>query len=184
MITEPTRVVGTARSCLDLFFTDSPGFIRSCNLSCPIGRTDHCTIIASIDITYKLDPPLINKSWQYERCNTEALNLAIENSDWSFLTSRNLDTSTLCSRFTEKYKEIVSRHVPVKTTKIKSNDQPWITDTVRAALKNKEKLYSTFKRTGLATDEARYRAKTAEISGLIKQAKENYNDNLYKGAVH
>ena len=179
LVSEPTRVEGNARSCLDLFFTDSPGLVSKLDVKCPIGGTDHGTIVSTIDIKTTVDDPPITSTWLYHQCDPIALNSALENYDWGFLTARNVDTSTLCTRFTDTYLEIIREYIPLKINRPNKGDQPWFNNTIRAAIKNKEKLYKVFKRTGNAIDSQRYRAKSAEVTQLVKQAKTDYENNLY-----
>jgi hypothetical protein len=77
-IHEPTRITPTSKSCLDLLFSDSPGFISSVVVTPPIGGSDHSTHYTSIDMSLNnADVSRSKRIWYYDRTDFDAINNVI-----------------------------------------------------------------------------------------------------------
>ena len=50
IIQEPTHVTGNIASTLDLIITDSPGYIISSGVGCPLGDPYHCLVFCKIQV--------------------------------------------------------------------------------------------------------------------------------------
>jgi hypothetical protein len=72
-IHKPTRVTPTSKSCLDLLFTNTPGYIISAEAKTPVFGSDHRQIIASIDYKINDKSSSTHRVWKYDQTNTEAL---------------------------------------------------------------------------------------------------------------
>jgi endonuclease/exonuclease/phosphatase (EEP) superfamily protein YafD len=49
LIHEPTRITPVSKSCLDLLFTNTPGYVLDAKVEAPIFGSDHSIVIATVD---------------------------------------------------------------------------------------------------------------------------------------
>ncbi len=178
LIHEPTRIKDGSSSCIDLVLTDSPGKFQNVSVSPPIGRTDHSTIIASLDTSFTCEKVTEKIIWQYNKCNLDLLNNEILNFNWNRILESGHNIDTIVDNFTEKLFNIYKKLVPSKNITIKSNDQPWINNHIKKELKIRDRLYHKMKKSKTQQDYRTYSEKCIEIKNLIRDRKESYKSSL------
>jgi hypothetical protein len=60
-IHEPTRITSVSKTCLDLVFSNSPGYVLKASVNPPISLSDHSSTLVSMDITMAQTCPLGKK---------------------------------------------------------------------------------------------------------------------------
>jgi hypothetical protein len=82
-IDQPTRITPMSRSCLDLIFYNSPGYILNYAIDALISLSDNCVTSVSVDFECSVPSnPVTKRIWRFSRVNEGDLNSAIVNHDW------------------------------------------------------------------------------------------------------
>ena len=88
VITEPTHILESSASCIDLIFTNQPNIAMDSGVHLSLHEKCHHQIIYSIlNLRTEYPPPYIRKIWNYNRPETDSINCSIEIFDWSYLFS-------------------------------------------------------------------------------------------------
>jgi hypothetical protein len=98
LINEPTRITPISKSCIDLLFTNTPGYILQAGVKPPVLGSDHSNIIASIDLKNNNEPPTVRRVWKYHLTNIDALNRAISTHNWDRILGID-DVNMMASTF-------------------------------------------------------------------------------------
>ncbi len=83
--------------------------------------------------------------------------------------------------FTKIFLEIAERHVPSKIITVYDKDAPWITDTVKTAIRRNKRVYRKWAKNGRNKEEKnKINRIQNETNILISEAKRTYTENLSK----
>ena len=86
VITEPTNILESSASCIDLIFTNQPNIVMDCGVHLSLHEKCHHQIIYSkLNLRIEYPPPYIRKIWDYNRSEIDSINRSIEIFDWSYL---------------------------------------------------------------------------------------------------
>jgi hypothetical protein len=141
-IHEPTRVTTTSKSCLDLIFSDSPGYVNDARVASPISLSDHSSTILSLDFyTVKASQSVRKRIWKFAETDVVAvLNAEVGNVNWeAILNIGNINTVT--PTFTNTLLDIFSSHIPNHYKLVKSDDKPWFKAEIKRAINHGNKMY-------------------------------------------
>ena len=102
------------------------------------------------------------------------------NIDWSTIFS-GLDVDDMTQLFTAKCIDIFSQYIPNEIVTCDDRDPPWMTATLKSAIKRKHRVYNKYVKRGRKPDDWEYVRKVRnETSSLITRAKDEYFSNLGK----
>ena len=138
---DPTR----GGACLDILNSNAPDLSVSSwpPLETRDGtRSDHLCIVFSGEIKKERDFHWIRKT---ARKHTEAAMIEygtrLRTADWDLLLPPNLGPDDLVSRFEEWNTAVTDELFPMRTTRCRSNEKPWITDGIRRLSRQKKRVY-------------------------------------------
>ena len=95
---------------------------------------DHNATLVNIKVQNTKKNSLIRKIWLYKYADYSKLNEEISQFQWETFLMECESVDLMAKRFTNKYLEMIERHIPSKTVRIRPNDKPWFNS------KSKEKL--------------------------------------------
>ncbi len=176
LISEPTHLIGTSKSCIDLIFTDQPNLIIETGVHPTLHEQCHHQIVyGKLSVSNIKLPPYKRKIWYYDRADFISIKKSIEMFPWqqhlNNLTSPNEQVELL----NEVLLNIYSNFIPNKVKTIRPHQAPWITDKVKNFLRNKNRAYRNFIRSGQPSDKLeRMQKMISEGSKLIEDAKHSY----------
>lgn len=177
LIGEPTRIRADCSSCIDIALTDSPGLISNYEVLPPIGRSDHCAVLVTLDLAVSHENSFSKKVWKYDKCNLANLKRDIVSTDWNTLLEiQNIDATV--SKVTEKILDVMHKNIPCKTWSPKPTDKPWMNNFIKTALNKRNSLYRKFKRTKLAYIFNEYKHEAIRVHSLIVNAKSDFNEKM------
>lgn len=141
MVKCPTR----GKKTIDLFYTNIKVSFISSALP-PLGQSDHNLVLLKSKYT-----PVVQKQpatyktvrvWSEEAC--EALKGCFECTDWSVFTEGHdcNDVEDIADKVTSYVNYCVDLVVPCKRVKVFSNNKPWVTKEVKAAINRKNFLFT------------------------------------------
>ena len=81
-INEPTNILPSLSSCIDLIFTNQPNITHNRVLPSLHQNCHHQLIFAKVNMKIFYPPPNKRLVWDYRNANVEPINLAIESFNW------------------------------------------------------------------------------------------------------
>ena len=83
MINEPTHILESSSSCIDLIFTAQPNLITEPGVHLTLHPNFHHQIIfAKFNLEIHYPPPYFREVWHYQEANTDLIRRAIDMFDW------------------------------------------------------------------------------------------------------
>ena len=84
MVNKPTHFINESSACIDLIFSSNTSFVKNCGSELAIyGKCHHNIIYGNLNFNVPLPPPYYRDIWDYKHVNTESIQKAISNFDWS-----------------------------------------------------------------------------------------------------
>ena len=175
LIDEPTNIRTTGMSCIDLIITDQPNLFVEFGVHSSLD--DHCQhqiIHGKLNISVPSPPPYKRKIWHYAKAQKDEIKSAMGNIDWSTIFS-GLDVDDMTQLFTAKCIDIFSHYIPNEIVTCDDRDPPWMTATLKSAIKRKHRVYNKYVKRGRKPDDWEYvRNVRNETSSKITRAKDEY----------
>ena len=93
LIQEPTHILNSSSSCIDLIFTSQPNLVMESGIHSSLHSNCHHQIVfAKFNLSIFYPPPYERTVWYCERANTELIRRAIDQFDWlRALSNINID---------------------------------------------------------------------------------------------
>ena len=178
MIDTPTRITAVSRSCLDLMFCDSPGYILNSEVVSPIAGSDHSTIIASVDFSIVTGRDrTIKRLWKFARTDIPALNNAIREFRWEdILDIDNVNDMTVS--FTEALMNIFQAHIPYTDRWVKASDAPWFNGELKRAVNRRNKAYGKLVKHDNIANYNKFKDEAKLVTDLVAKRKCDYKNKL------
>ena len=137
VIKEPTHILDTSSSCIDLIFTSQPNLIIESRVqSSLLSNCHHQIIFAKFDLEVVYPPPYAREVWQYKDAITKLIRRAITefNWDWAFL---NTIVNEKVDIFNSTILNILSNIILHKFVVCDDKDPPWFNKEIRALIQKK-----------------------------------------------
>jgi hypothetical protein len=134
---EPTR----NSAILDLMLTDIHKFYQAPLVLAPIGTSDHCTIIRSLQeqMKHKQKSKRINVR-PLKSSSLQAFEQYISEYNWSPVLNASCINDKV-SKFLEITTEMVEAFFPLKSVKIQVDDKPFLNGRIKQLIQKRDKVY-------------------------------------------
>ena len=145
IIKEPTHILDTSSSCIDLIFTSQPklamdsGVHFSLHVNC-----HHQIIFAKFNLQIYYPPPYERVLWHYKHANTDHIRKAICDFNWE-RSFANEDVNEMVNIFNETISNVLNNYIPHETIICNDQDPPWINNKVKKAIQEKNQHFSIVK---------------------------------------
>ena len=177
LISEPTHLMGDSRSCIDLIFTDQPNLIIESGVHPSLHEQCHHQIIyGKMSVSNIALPPYTRRIWYYDKADIIGIMKSIEMFPrWQ----EHLNNITCPDEQVELLNEVLlniySNFIPNEVKTIRPRQAPWITKSVKNFLRNKNRAYKNFVRSGRPGDRLEgIQNMISKGSKMIEDAKRNY----------
>ena len=101
----------------------------------------------------------------------------LQRQNWEdIFKERSIDESA--HLFTKIFMNSAQERMPVKTVSVRSNDAAWMTNEIRALIKQRGKIHKNAKRSNLKKDWDNFRAFRNDVISKIRKRKIEYFDEL------
>ena len=178
LVSEPTRSTATTSSCIDLIFTSlQTSFGTSVKVLPPLTNCDHNPTVLVVENIGTHHKTYTRHVWNYKRGDYEKFRALLANTNWDSIFSKP-SINEMCAEFTDMFLLIASECIPNYTCTIRTRDKPWMTSTVRQAIRTRDRLFKKLKRTNCETTRAQYKHARNNVVSEIRTAKREYNDNI------
>ena len=174
LIDEPTNIRTTAMSCIDLTITDQPNLFVDFGVHSSLyDQCQHQIINGKLNISVPPPPPYKRKIWHYVKAQKEKFNRL-----WETLIGPlycGLDIDEMIQLFASKCIYIFSQYIPNEIVTCDDRHPPWMTATLKSAIKHKHRVYNKYVKRGRKPNDWEYVRKLhKETSSKITKAKDAY----------
>ena len=177
VITEPTHILESSASCIDLIFTNQPNIVMDSGVHLSLHEKCHHQIIYSkLNLRIEYPPPYIRKIWDYNRSETDSVNRSIEIFDWpSLFSGKNVHEQV--ELFNKTLLNIFHNFIPNKIILCDDKDPPWMNGEIENLIKRKNWLFQC-QRKSSNLDYASLNSITKDISNAVNSSKLKYHERL------
>ena len=177
VITEPTHILESSASCIDLIFTNQPNIVMDSGVHLSLHEKCHHQIIYSkLNLRIEYPPPYIRKIWDYNRSETDSINRSIEIFDWpSLFSGKNVHEQV--ELFNKTLLNIFHNFIPNKIILCDDKDPPWMNGEIKNLIKRKNWLFQCQRKSG-NLDYASLNSITKDISNAVNSSKLKYHECL------
>ena len=146
--TEPTHILESSASCIDLIFTNQSNIVMDSRVHLSLHEKCHHQIIYSkLNLRSEYPPPYIRRIWDYNRSDTDSINRSIEIFDWSYLFSgKNVNEQV--ELFNKTLLNIFHNFIPNKIILCDDKDSPWMNGDIKNLIKRKNWLFQCQRKSG------------------------------------
>ena len=131
-------------SCIDLIFTNQTNLVVDSGVHSSLHPNCHHQIIfAKFNLNVFYPPPYERLVWRYHEAKKEQIFHAVNNFDWN-RAFENLDIDAQIKLFNETVINIFTNYVPHKTIVCNDRDPPWIDDSIKDLIFQKERAYEMY----------------------------------------
>ena len=162
-------------SCIDLMFCSQPNLIQnSCTYASLFERCHHQIIFAEINFKVFYPPPYKRKIWDYKNADINKINESISQIDWVRHLNQK-DPNEQIRYLNDCIINVFNNYCPNKVITCRDKDAPWMNDSIKKLLKEKESIYKSYVKNGFKNeDKLKLNAKQKACSSAISEAKELY----------
>ncbi len=172
LINEPTRVTNKTSSLLDWILVSHPDrIIKSGVMSDRF--SNHSIIYCIWKIKLPKSPPKLIRIRQYRKMDPELFCNDLININWDrFQLIPNVQDAW--DYFFTEYNKVLDRHAPWKMVKVRGQHLPWITPELISLFRQRDKAWSTYRRTRNNADWEVYRQLRNQSKVKTRNAKSIY----------
>ena len=166
LVTEPTRVTAVSSTLIDHIYTNEDEHVSSTHVA-HIQISDHYAIFCNrrISPVFKKDSHKSISYRSFKHFNDDMFLYDLMCVNWTDIESIN-DIDSMINTWYSMFTEVVDKHAPVKTQRVKRNIQPdWLTSEILDSMRERDKC----KKSG---NLELYKTLRNKISSLIKESKE------------
>ena len=137
LISEPTNLLSTSTSCIDLIFTNQSNLVVDSGTHSTLNpKCHHQITYCKLNLNIKYPPPYQRLVWDYKRANVESIKRSIELVNWETLF-HNKTVHKQVSIFNETLMNIFSNFISNKYITFDDRDPPWMNDFAKTEIKLK-----------------------------------------------
>ena len=178
IVSEPTRISNLCSTLIDLIFVSSSVFVKQCNTIPSLANADHLGL--HLDISSSSVPakpkPVAKKIWRYNLGDFERAAELLESVEWSLMIPPG-SVDSYWSHWKAYFLQIMELCIPCVHTKTNTN-VPWMNNTIAKAIKKRDALFRTAKRTCRLSDLTRYKLQRNKTVSLLRNSKQLFFDKL------
>ena len=176
IITEPTRITKNTQTLLDHILTNSVDKISQSG-TIDLGMSDHQMIYCTRKTKkIKTNTKKYIKIRSLKNYTKEVLIEKISKIKFPHYFAF-ADINTAYADFMGKFMKVIDEIAPYKEICIKNLTEEWVDEEVFEGIRMRDKLYRTFKKTRLYSDQDKFKKARNRLQSLIKRKKTNYITN-------
>ena len=138
LITGPTHIVGQSKSCIDLILTDQPNlFIETGIHPSRHEQCHHQIIHGKLSIKNPAPPPYTRKLWFHDRADSTSIRKSLKMFPWQQTFEEVTHPDEQFKVLNEVLLNICSNYIPNELKKVKAQQVPWITPSIKNFLRKK-----------------------------------------------
>jgi len=178
LIHEPTRIVNSRRSCIDLIFSLNPNLIIDAGVRPKISDLcDHSPIYATLKYTTTRPKAYKRWVWDFKRGDYDSLRQCLLYAQWNCCYA-DRDVNTTVNNWMSLFLECIEAYVPHYETTIRPQDKDFMNSSLRHLMTKRNRLYKQYKQSGDENTGSAYKKLRNEVVREIRKAKKDQQDKL------
>ena len=169
VVKEPTRVASTYSTLIDLIFVSPSVCVNQCHTIPPLANSDHLGL--HLDISSVLPPkrmkPVIRQIWRYALGDFEKAAELLETIEWSRTANTN-DVDSYWSDWKSYFLQVMEICIPSVKAKTRNN-VPCMNHSIAKAIKQRDVLFRTAKRTYQLSDLKKYKLQRNKVVSMLRK---------------
>ena len=155
-----------------------PDNLIKCITIPPLANSDHLGLLVSITAGSVRSQPKRKrrKIWRYSHADFDRACELIEATDWDSLISSN-DIDTCWANWSKRFLQIMEDCIPQSVVRSRRN-LPWLTKSITQAIRRRNMLFRTFKRTSSPTANQKFRAARNRVVAMLRLSKAKFFRSL------
>ena len=172
VITEPTRITATTSTLIDLMLTSSPENVKVQGVVDTPGISDHCMIF----MAYSLKKPKFKAKMvtrrDFRKFDKDAFMRDMFIAPWGNVEAvDDDDIDNKVTIFENIHSEIINKHAPFRTFRVTRPAAPWLTDSVKDLMDDRDKYKNKFNKDKKPETELLYKDLRNRVTHAIRQSK-------------
>ena len=144
LIQEPTYILNSSSSCIDLIFTFQRNLVMESEIHSSLHLNCHHQIVFSkFNLSIFYLPSYERTAWYYERANTEIITRAIDQLDWLRVLS-NVNVKEKVCFFTKMLLNIIQNFIRHETIICDDRNPPWINKEIKKLMIEKNLAFKWY----------------------------------------
>ena len=182
LISEPTHFMNNSKSCIDLIFTDQPNLFVDSGVHPTLHEQCHHQIVyGKLSISNVKQPPYTRRIWFYDKSDSDNIKQSIEIFNWQKHLGSLKCSNEQVKLLNETLLKIYSNFIPNKAKKIRPNEVPWMTRSIKNFLRKKNRIYRNAVKKGHSIEKSDILEKMiVDGANMIENAKKSYLLNVGK----
>lgn len=168
LISQPTRVTPNSSTLLDVILTTSQDLVTQSEVICT-SISDHFPVIVTLNLKRPRPQAIKFKTRSYKSYNPVDFDRDVSMISWNILNNVE-NVNDKVDVFNSLFGYIVERHAPIREMRFKHKGNPWITPTIKDAMKTRDQLLKKAWTTKHNTDWIAVKAKRKEVKNNLKAA--------------
>ena len=175
LISGPTHIIGQSKSCIDLILTDQPNLFIESGIHPSLHEQCHHQIIyGKLPIRNPPPPPYTRKLWCYDKVDFNSIRKSIVMFPWQRTFEEVTHPDDQVKILNEVLVNIFSKYVLNELKKIKPQQVPWITPSIRSFLRKNHAFKSFIKKGQPHNLLEGIQSMTTQASSFVEDAKLKY----------
>ena len=142
VISDPTYILESSSSCIDLIFTSQPNLVMNSGVHSSLHPNCHHQIIhAKFNLKIFYPPPYERVVWHYQDANNDLIQRSISQFNLERAFS-NKGVNKQISIFNETILNIMANFIPSEAKIFNDREPPWINNKVKTMIQEKTKSIS------------------------------------------
>ena len=177
LISSPTRVTKDTGTLIDLIWTNEPEKISRADVI-ETAFSDHYFVYCAVGKGngYKENEHRYKVGRKMNKVNTEKLREDVAAISWEEVESID-DAVEAYDIFEKEMLRVIDKHAPVKKSRIKKKESPWITNDILILIRQRNVQKKKAKQSGLFEDWKHYKHLRNKVTACIRREKKNYVTN-------
>lgn len=169
MVAEPTRITETSANTLELFFTSNDTLVNQTRVI--PGISDHEAVFIESSLRPIKKPTCPRRLYKYHKADYDGFKREMRDFTTTFQDKVNsMDINTIWQEFKSTIHRLMEKYIPHKTIRGNRKSKPWITGTIRALHRKKNKLFKKQRATKGSKDIDNYQNMKAKVQRAERQA--------------
>ena len=144
IINKPTHILNNSSSCIDLIFTTQPNLVMESGVHSSLHANRHHQLpYVKFNLNVFYPPSYERELWHYKLASSDCIQRAKKNFDWE-KAFPNVDVNKKVLFFNETILNIIRNFIPHEIVTCDDRDPPWMTRSIKKAIKDKNLFYQCF----------------------------------------
>ena len=144
LIQEPTHILNSSSSCIDLIFTSQPNLVMESGVHSSLHpNCHHQGVFTKFNLFIFYPPPFDWTVWFYQKANLGLIRRAVNEFDWVRPLS-NVSIDKKVCHFTETLLNIIHNFIPHERIVCDDRDPPWINNKIKKLINEKHLSYKSY----------------------------------------